>query len=191
MNGPPGPGAPTSEGALPGQVRPALPSRSLTVGIGASRGVDGDEVLRLIRRVLDGAGLPMCAVRELATVDAKAGEPGLLAAADRLEVPLRTYPAAVLSEVTVPTPSDAVRTAVATPSVAEAAALVAAGEGGRLLVHKTASAPSGGRAAARATAAVAQLRPLCGPGEAGPVPGAGDGRHDGRQHGRTDSKENQ
>jgi cobalamin biosynthesis protein CbiG len=145
--------------------------RSLTIGIGASRGVGGEEVLGLISRVLDDAGLSVRCVAELATVDAKAGEPGLLAAADRLELPLRTYPAVVLSEVAVPTPSGAVRSAVSTPSVAEAAALVASGEGGRLLVRKTASVPSGSRlgnrAAAMATAAVAQRDLATLPGNGG------------------------
>jgi cobalt-precorrin 5A hydrolase len=133
---------------------PSPTGRWLTVGVGASRGVGAEEVLALVRRVLDEGGLTPDAVRELATVDAKAGEPGLLAAADRLEVPLRTYPADVLAAVEVPTPSDVTRTAVATPSVAEAAALVSSGAGGRLLVRKTSSAPPAG-GPAMATAAVA------------------------------------
>jgi cobalt-precorrin 5A hydrolase/precorrin-3B C17-methyltransferase len=165
----------------------------LTVGIGASRGVSGEEVLGLIKRVLHDAGLPVRAVAELATIDAKAGEPGLLCAADRLEVPLRTYPAGVLAGVDVPTPSQAPRAAVATPSVAEAAALVAAGAGGRLLVRKSTSVPSGGRTAPMATAAVAQISPDGRPeaDRGGPGHHREHGGHDGCRHGQLDSKENQ
>lgn len=130
---------------------------SLSVGIGAGRGVGADEVIGLVRRVLEEAGLAPRHVAELATVDAKAGEPGLLAAADRLDLPLRSYPAAVLAAVEVPNPSDAARAAVGTPSVAEAAALTAAGGGAWLVVPKVRSAGADG-AAGMATAAVARRR---------------------------------
>lgn len=130
---------------------------SLTVGIGASRGVSSDEVIALIERTLDDAGLSLRSVTELATVDAKAGEAGLLAAADRLEKPLRTYPADVLADVEVPNPSSAPQAAVGTPSVAEAAALTAAGGDGRLIVPKAKSVPLDGTSA-MATAAVARRR---------------------------------
>ncbi|MCH6159597.1 precorrin-3B C(17)-methyltransferase [Streptomyces marispadix] len=131
---------------------------SLTVGVGASRGVSGDEVVELIERTLDEAGLSVRSVTELATVDAKAGEPGLLTAADRLDLPLRTYSADVLADVEVPNPSEAPRAAVGTPSVAEAAALTAAGPDGRLIVPKSKSVPLDGTPA-MATAAVARRRP--------------------------------
>jgi cobalt-precorrin 5A hydrolase/precorrin-3B C17-methyltransferase len=58
-------------------------------------------------------------------------------AAERLGVPLVTYPADALAAVAVPNPSDAPLAAVGTPSVAEAAALV---RGGELLVPKRKSA---------------------------------------------------
>ena len=49
---------------------------SLTIGVGASRGVGAQEVLDLIRAALDDAGLSPASVHELATVDAKADEAG-------------------------------------------------------------------------------------------------------------------
>jgi cobalt-precorrin 5A hydrolase/precorrin-3B C17-methyltransferase len=48
-----------------------------------------------------------------------------------------TFPALLLGAVDVPSPSDAVAAAVHTPSVAEAAALLAAGPGATLVVTKT------------------------------------------------------
>ncbi|NBE54202.1 cobalamin biosynthesis protein CbiG [Streptomyces sp. YC537] len=126
-------------------------ARVLVVGVGACRGTPADEVLGLVRAVLREAGLDERAVAELATVDDKAGEPGLVEAARALGVPLVTYPAAVLAEVAVPNPSGVPLSAFGTPSVSEAAALVG---GGQLLVPKRKSTPEG--RAAWATCAVAR-----------------------------------
>ena len=54
---------------------------SLVVGVGASSGAPAEEVLGLVERVLADAGLSPRSVAELATVDAKAAEPGLVEAA--------------------------------------------------------------------------------------------------------------
>ncbi|MDI5905947.1 cobalamin biosynthesis protein, partial [Streptomyces sp. 12257] len=110
---------------------------TVVVGVGASRGAPVEEVLDLIEDSLRGAGLSLKSVAELATVDAKAQEPGIVAAAERLGVPLVTYAAEELAAVEVPNPSDAPLAAVGTPSVAEAAALIG---GGELLVPKRKSA---------------------------------------------------
>ncbi|MFI9561842.1 precorrin-3B C(17)-methyltransferase [Streptomyces rishiriensis] len=123
---------------------------SLVVGVGASRGVPVDEVLDLVRGALRDAGLSPRSLAQLATVDAKREEPGIVEAAARLAVPLVTYPAEELTTVEVPNPSDAPLAAVGTPSVAEASALV---RGGELLVPKRKSARADGHAS-MATCAV-------------------------------------
>ncbi|MGY5047855.1 precorrin-3B C(17)-methyltransferase [Streptomyces sp. 900105755] len=123
---------------------------SLVVGVGASRGAPVDEVLGLVGTALREAGLSPRSIAELATVDAKSGEPGLVEAAARLGVPLVTYSAEELAGVQVPHPSDAPLAAVGTPSVAEAAALA---RGGELLVPKRKSERADGRPA-MATCAV-------------------------------------
>jgi cobalt-precorrin 5A hydrolase / precorrin-3B C17-methyltransferase len=137
---------------------------SLVVGVGASTGVTAGEAGRLIDETLAAAGLSPRSVRWVATADIKAREPGLLAAARQRRWAVVTAPAAQLATIDVPTPSEIVRAAVGTPSVAEAAALLVAegspeqggpgpgGPGGaRLVVTK--------RSSARATVAVARLRP--------------------------------
>ncbi|WP_381804956.1 precorrin-3B C(17)-methyltransferase [Streptomyces niveus] len=144
---------------------------SLVVGVGASRGVGVDEVYGLVRDVLRDAGLSVLSVVGLATVDAKADEPGIVGAAGRLGVPVRTYPADVLAAITVPNPSGAPLAAVGTPSVAEAAAL-AAGRGGELLVAKRKSSPEG--RAAMATCAVVRRPPRGRLAVVGLGPGARD-----------------
>ena len=121
---------------------------SLAVGVGASRGVSAAEVLGLIDATLAGAGLSPLSVAGLATVDAKADEPGLTEAAALRGWTLTTYPAEVLAAVDVPNPSAAALAAVGTPSVAEAAAL---NRGDVLVAAKQKSA--------MATAAVARIRP--------------------------------
>ncbi|MFD5907143.1 precorrin-3B C(17)-methyltransferase [Streptomyces massasporeus] len=112
---------------------------TLVVGVGASKGAPVEEVLGLVEEALREAGLSVASVAELATVDAKAEEAGIVEAARRLGVPLLTYSAEELAGVDVPNPSDAPLAAVGTPSVAEAAALVG---GGELLVPKRKSAAS-------------------------------------------------
>jgi cobalt-precorrin 5A hydrolase/precorrin-3B C17-methyltransferase len=123
---------------------------TLVVGVGASKDAPVEEVLALVEDTLREAGLAAASLAELATVDAKAEEPGIVAAARRLGVPLVTYGAGELARVEVPNPSDAPLDAVGTPSVAEAAALLG---GGELLVPKRKSRRADGRPA-MATCAV-------------------------------------
>ncbi|NGN67937.1 precorrin-3B C(17)-methyltransferase [Streptomyces sp. A7024] len=135
----------------------ALHPPSLVVGVGASSGAPADEVIGLIEETLSGNRLTRRSVTALATVDAKAAEPGLLAAAEHLGVPLLTHSAEALAAIAVPNPSAAPLAAVGTPSVAEAAALAQAGAGAELAVPKQKSAPEG--RPAMATCAIARRRP--------------------------------
>ena len=80
--------------------------------------------------------LPYGEVLCVATIEVRVDEPGLVAFAAERGWALMGFPAAALAAVAVPNPSDTVRAALGTPSVAEAAALLAAGPGGRLLVPK-------------------------------------------------------
>ncbi|KND24204.1 precorrin-3B C(17)-methyltransferase [Streptomyces acidiscabies] len=127
----------TDRAVQPASREVLLRPPSLVVGVGASKGAPVDEVLSVIEDALRDAGLSARSVAQLATVDAKSEEPGILEAAARLGVPVVTYSAEELAGVEVPNPSDAPLAAVGTPSVAEAAALVG---GGELLVPKRKSA---------------------------------------------------
>ncbi|MFJ5800147.1 cobalamin biosynthesis protein [Streptomyces decoyicus] len=127
------------------------PSAPLVAGVGARRGVPVSEVLELITAACAAAGYAASQVVALATVAAKAAEPGPAGAARALGVPLLSYPAEALAAVRVPDPSAAAAAAVGTPSVAEAAALLAAGPGAALVAGKRKSAPP-----ARATCALAR-----------------------------------
>jgi cobalt-precorrin 5A hydrolase / cobalt-factor III methyltransferase / precorrin-3B C17-methyltransferase len=116
---------------------------SLVLGVGASRGVGVDELRTLVAHGLAEAGLAVESVRALATADVKAAEPGIVALAAENGWPLLTFPARELAAQTVPNPSETVRAAVGTPSVAEAAALLGArryGRGADLVLPKQSSA---------------------------------------------------
>jgi cobalt-precorrin 5A hydrolase / precorrin-3B C17-methyltransferase len=112
----------------PGVV--ALHPPSLVVGVGASSTAPAEAAATLLATAL--AGLARPSVAEVATIDRRAGDPVVTS----LGLPVRSFSASALAAVDVPTPSEAVRAAVGTPSVAEAAALLAAGAGAELVVPK-------------------------------------------------------
>ncbi|MGI8810256.1 MAG: precorrin-3B C(17)-methyltransferase [Acidimicrobiales bacterium] len=114
----------------PGVV--ALHPPSLVVGVGASTGAAADAVEPLLVAALAAAGLARPSVAEVGTIDRRAGDDAVVA----LGLPVRAYLASALAAVDVPTPSEVVRAAVGTASVAEAAALLAAGPGAELVVTK-------------------------------------------------------
>ncbi|MFP5319998.1 MAG: precorrin-3B C(17)-methyltransferase [Acidimicrobiia bacterium] len=120
----------------PPGARVVLRPASLVVGVGSSSGADPDDVHQLVVTTLASHGLHPGSVGAVATVEAKRHEPAVVALADFLGVPLRVLPATALATVDVPNPSQVVAAAVGTPSVAEAAALLAAGPGAALVVPK-------------------------------------------------------
>ena len=132
-------------GAAPG----AAAGDRLVVGVGCSQEARADDVRAVVAdAVADAvaeAGAPADRAVLVATIDRRAHHPAVAGAAGGL--PVVAFPASLLAAVDVPNPSDAVVEAVGTPSVAEAAALLAAGPGARLVVEK--------RRGATATAAVA------------------------------------
>ena len=104
-------------------------------------GCDRDTPLATVRTVIDEALLAcqstLADVGAVASIDLKADEPALLQLAQEQGWTMRFYPAAELAAVDVPNPSETVRRHTGTPSVSEAAALLAGGVGmEHLLVEK-------------------------------------------------------
>ena len=128
--------------AAPGVV--ALHPLSLVAGVGASSNAAADAAAALLDTAL--AGLARESLAEVATIDRRAADPVVTS----LGLPVRTFTAEALAAVDVPTPSEVVRAAVGTASVAEAAALLAAGPGAELVVPK--------QAGKEATVAIARRR---------------------------------
>jgi cobalt-precorrin 5A hydrolase/precorrin-3B C17-methyltransferase len=157
----------TARSAEPNEV--LLRPPSLVVGVGSSTGADVDALGELATKVLAEAGVTGSAVGAVATLDRKAGEPAIVALGLRFGVPLRTFDTVSLAAVEVPNPSRAVADAVGTPSVAEAAALLAAGAGASLLTAKQVSATGDSTIAVARRAGPAGSLSLVGlgPGEPG------------------------
>ncbi|WP_332838621.1 cobalamin biosynthesis protein [Nocardia bovistercoris] len=102
----------------------------LAVGLGLRPGVSAERVVRAVREVLG-----ECVIGCLATIDRRAGEEGLRSAAVALGVPLLGWTAEQLAKVDVPHPGARTAAVVGTPSVAEAAAVLAA-HGGPIVLPK-------------------------------------------------------
>jgi len=93
-------------------------------------GCDRDTPLATVRDAI-GAALAACGagwqdIVAVASIDLKADETALRQLAAEMGWTIRFYPAAELAEVDVPNPSETVRRHTGTPSVSEAAALLAA-----------------------------------------------------------------
>lgn len=113
----------------------------LYVGLGCRRDIPEATALAALAEVFSARKLEMRAVAALGTVTEKADEPALCAAAARLGIPLRAFPADELARCVTPTPSEAAGRRFHQPpfSVCEAAALLAAradGHSARLLLPK-------------------------------------------------------
>jgi cobalt-precorrin 5A hydrolase/precorrin-3B C17-methyltransferase len=106
--------------------------KTLVAGVGCERGADADEVIALIESSLAEANLSPLSLAALATIDIKADEAALHAAAAHFGIPLRLFTPRDLAAETVPNPSAIVESETGTASVAEAAALKA----GTLIVSK-------------------------------------------------------
>jgi cobalt-precorrin 5A hydrolase len=109
-------------------------SRIVAIGVGCRAGVAGEAIAALARRALAEAGSPVGEVA-MFTLAAKADEPGLIEAARLLGAGLTPLPLAALKAQAerIRTPSAAALERFGAPSIAEAAALAGAGEGGQLL----------------------------------------------------------
>lgn len=96
----------------------------IVVGVGCNRGTSAKEIEHVIMHTLNTVQLSMKSVRNVATIDLKADEPGLLELCARHKWPLVTYTAEQLNQVSIPNPSDTVFKHVGAYGVSEPAALL-------------------------------------------------------------------
>lgn len=123
-------------GAVPVVTTATEAVKPLTLGIGCRRGVDEDQIAAAVTHAL--AGRALADVREVATVDLKADETGLLAYCEAHALPLRVFARADLAgRAYVTQASDWVQRSVGLPGVCEPCALLASPRG-ELVVPKTA-----------------------------------------------------
>jgi cobalt-precorrin 5A hydrolase len=115
------------------------PPIRVAIGLGCDRGASLATVEQALAEAVVLAGVDLEAVAVLATIEAKADEVAFLQLAGQRGWPLRFFSAAQLASVQVPNPSDTVLRYMGTPSVSEAASLLAAGASGNsdaLLLEK-------------------------------------------------------
>jgi cobalt-precorrin 5A hydrolase len=98
----------------------------IAVGLGCDRGTPLATLQQALSEALALAGACLADVAAAASIDLKADEPGLLALAARHGWHMTFYTPAQLAAVPVPNPSETVRKYTGSPSVSEAAALLAA-----------------------------------------------------------------
>ncbi|MFG6447310.1 cobalamin biosynthesis protein [Roseateles sp. BYS180W] len=99
------------------------------VGLGCDRGTPLQTVRQALEQALQRLGASPAQVAALASIEAKGDELAFVQLAQQLALPLQLYSAAQLAAVPVPNPSATVLRFMGTPSVSEAAALLAAGQG--------------------------------------------------------------
>ena len=112
----------------------------IAAGVGCRRGASAPDIETAIRAALARANIAADALDVIATIEAKRTEPGILAAAETFGVSVVIVPEheLALAGDRVETHSDRVLTLTGVGSVAEAAALAAAGPSARLIAPRLA-----------------------------------------------------
>ena len=112
-----------------------LHPKALVAGIGCNRNTPAEEISEALDQVCRTHHLARDSVRNLASIDLKSDEPGLLAFARSHNLPLDFYSPDQLNQVQGIVGSDAVLRATGAKAVAEPAAILSSGNGS-LLVQK-------------------------------------------------------
>jgi cobalt-precorrin 5A hydrolase len=110
----------------------------IVAGVGCRRGAGAADVEAAIAAALAKAGIAAAELKAIATGSAKAAEPGIAAAAAKLGLGVMPIADAELKAAgaRVATRSDRVLALIGVPSLAEAAALAAAGPASRLIASR-------------------------------------------------------
>jgi len=123
-------------GAVPVITTATEALKPLVVGIGCRKGVTAEQIAAAVHQALGGRQLNE--VREIATIDLKANEPGLVEFCQQHDLPLRVLASAtVAARPWVTNASDWVLQNVGLPGVCELCALIASTRG-KLIVPKMA-----------------------------------------------------
>ena len=127
-------------GATPVITTASEALKPLTVGIGCRKGMSAVRIQSAVEGALASVNCTLADVREVATVDIKASEPGLLAWLSSNSLPLRIFSTTQIAQRPLTaTPSDWVYRNVGLAGVCEPCALLASPRGS-LLLPKTATA---------------------------------------------------
>lgn len=129
--------------------------RNIVLGIGCNSSTEKDEIKAAVDRVLEQKAISPLSIADVATIDKKKDEPGLLAYCESINCKLKYYCAEDLNSVRykgMSPDSEPALKHVGAYGVAEPAALLCAGEGAELIVKKIKSG--------NMTLAVARKKPV-------------------------------
>ena len=114
-----------------------LPPKNLVLGIGCRKGISEKEIQSAVNEAKKILGFTEKEVIEIDSIDLKKEEEGLLSYAAKWKLPFYTFSAEELGKVKcVSSHSEFVRKVTGVDNVCERAAILAAGEDGRLLMPK-------------------------------------------------------
>lgn len=113
-----------------------------TLGVGCARNCDPGELETLVSQTLEAVSIPVKELTGIFSLDLKADEPAMLHLAQKTNLPFRVFTATELEtqKDKLANPSDIVFAEVGCHGVSEAAALMAAGPDGELIMEKQKSA---------------------------------------------------
>ena len=129
----------------------------IALGLGCDRGTPASTIALVVEQALAACGASIGEVEAVASIDLKADEAGLLEFARTNGWKVAFYSATELAAVDVANPSETVRRHTGTPSVSEAAALLAGSvDKSQLLIEKHRLRGPDGR---NATVSIARIAP--------------------------------
>lgn len=109
--------------------------RIITLGIGCRKGKTADEIENVVLEVLELKQISLHSISNVASIDLKKEEAGLLEFCDRVNLKLITYPAEIMEKVQgVYSESDYVKSVAGVGNVCERAAMLSSGNG--IIVQK-------------------------------------------------------
>ncbi|MDC3203525.1 precorrin-3B C(17)-methyltransferase [Prochlorococcus sp. AH-716-B04] len=108
----------------------------LWIGLGCERNTSKELIEDSLQSFLATNNLSPLSIAGFATVDLKNDEKAILEISKEKNLPIKFFTSEELSAINTPNPSNIVLNEIGTPSVAEAACILAAGQGSKLLKEK-------------------------------------------------------
>ncbi len=109
---------------------------TLWIGLGCERNTSKELIEDSLQSFLANNNLSPLSIAGFATVDLKKDEKAILEISKEKNLPIKFFTSEELSSINTPNPSNVVLNEIGTPSVAEAACIIAAGQGSKLLKEK-------------------------------------------------------
>ena len=109
---------------------------TLWIGLGCERNTSKELIEDSLQNFLVTSNLSPLSIAGFATIDLKKDEQAIINISNENNWPVKFFTSEELSKINTPNPSNIVLTEIGTPSVAEAACILAAGEGSKLLKEK-------------------------------------------------------